>query len=263
MRVVAGENQLEPRPIDMRIELTSREPSGVIPAHLAQMSVSYPSPDVLDLILATNMISVGVDINRLGLMVVMGQPQAASEYIQATSRVGRRYPGLVVTLFNAARTRDRSHYESFAGFHSALYREVESTSVTPFSPRARDRALHAVLIALARLLLPEFHANDSARSILTNEAALAPVIERILIRVRRIDEAEADPTALELSRIVEAWKSRAQEEPNLVFANRNHPERALLIDVDQAVEVDGAFPTLRSLRDVDASSNLFQVSSGH
>jgi ATP-dependent helicase YprA (DUF1998 family) len=99
------------------------------------MAVEYPDDYALDVILATNMISVGVDIDRLGLMVVMGQPQATSEYIQATSRVGRKWPGLVVVLFNSSRSRDRSHYEAFPAYHAALYRQVESTSLTPFSSR--------------------------------------------------------------------------------------------------------------------------------
>ena len=118
------------------------------------------------------MISVGVDVDRLGLMVVMGQPQATSEYIQATSRVGRKHPGLVVTLLNAARSRDRSHYEASRATTRALYRQVESTSVTPFSPRARDRALHAVLIALARLTVPGLRENRMPRAASDHRAEL-------------------------------------------------------------------------------------------
>ena len=140
IELLATEAGTAKRSIDEQIEMTSRESSADIPNHLKRMATRYPDRAALDIILATNMISVGVDIDRLGLMVVMGQPQSTSEYIQATSRVGRQFPGLVFTLFNAARSRDRSHYESFMAYHSALYRQVESTSVTPFSSRARTAA---------------------------------------------------------------------------------------------------------------------------
>ena len=101
------------------------------------------------------MISVGMDIPRLGLMIVNAQPKTLSEYIQATGRVGRgQTPGLVVTAYNAMRTRDRSHYETFETWHRCLYRDVEATSVTPFSSRAQDKALHAVLVALVRHMVP-------------------------------------------------------------------------------------------------------------
>ena len=99
------------------------------------------------------MISVGVDIERLGLMVVAGQPKTTSEYIQASSRVGRdrARPGLVVTCFNVARPRDRSHYEHFVAYHESFYRFVEAQSVTPFAQRALQRGLTGALVAAVRL----------------------------------------------------------------------------------------------------------------
>src|SRR4029077_10389977 len=117
----------------------------------------------LDVLLATNMVSVGVDVKRLGLMVVAGQPKATAEYIQATSRVGRAHPGLVCTVFNWARPRDLSHYEAFEHYHSTFYKHVEALSVTPFSAGATSRGLTALLVSLVRQPGTEFNSNDTAR----------------------------------------------------------------------------------------------------
>ena len=137
-------------------ELTSRVSTSDVSKAKDRLGVAFPAAQKVDVALATNMISVGLDITRLGLMLVSGQPKTVSEYIQATSRVGRDdlRPGLVVTLLNMNKPRDRSHYERFRAWHEAFYRGVEATSVTPFSPRALDRALAAVTVAMVRLGLP-------------------------------------------------------------------------------------------------------------
>ncbi len=138
-------------------ELTSRKNEDEIPKILKRLETRYAKGEkyesqALDTVLATNMISVGVDVDRLGAMLVVTQPKGTAEYIQASSRVGRSdaSPGLVTTLYNASRPRDRSHYEHFRGFHQAFYRHVEPSSVTPFSPPAMERALHAVLVIAGR-----------------------------------------------------------------------------------------------------------------
>ncbi len=134
-------------------ELTSRVITSMVASAKRKLAQPHGAADYIDVALATNMISVGLDIPRLGLMVVQGQPKSSAEYIQATSRIGRgdNKPGLVVTLLNVHRPRDRSHYERFTVFHESFYRAVEATSVTPFSPRALDRGLAGTLVALARL----------------------------------------------------------------------------------------------------------------
>ncbi len=138
-------------------ELTSRKTAQEIPEILEELSYPYPFDEnskkrPLDAILATNMISVGVDVDRLGLMAVIGQPKSTSEYIQASSRVGRskEAPGIVVSMYNPGKPRDRSHFEQFRTYHSSLYRYVEPTSVTPFSIPVMERALHSLLIIIGR-----------------------------------------------------------------------------------------------------------------
>src|SRR5207249_2023821 len=135
------------------VELTSRVTTDRVADAKRRLSLPFHVKERVDVALATNMISVGLDITRLGLMVVFGQPKATAEYIQATSRVGRDHerPGLVVTILNVHRPRDRSHYERFPAYHTSFYRSVEATGVTPFSPRALDRGLAGTVVALARL----------------------------------------------------------------------------------------------------------------
>ncbi len=133
-------------------ELTSRVSTGQVAEIKRRLRLAFTDKERVDVAIATNMISVGLDITRLGLMVVFGQPKTTAEYIQATSRIGRdeSKPGLVITLLNIHRPRDRSHYERFAGYHASFYRAVEATSVTPFSTRALDRGLAGTFVGLGR-----------------------------------------------------------------------------------------------------------------
>ncbi|GAB2574112.1 helicase-related protein [Streptomyces capparidis] len=244
------------------IELSSRADSSDIPRHLKQLERALPDPDVLDILLATNMISVGVDIDRLGLMAVMGQPQTTAEYIQATSRVGRRHPGLVAVMFNAARSRDRSHYENFLRFHSALYREVESTSVTPFSARARDRGLHAVIVALTRLLIPAATDNRAAAEVEGFADEIRSVVRPLILdRVGSVDSAERKATAHRIDEIIEWWRAEAEVHPQLVYEARRGTRMPALLrgfgDLDEESEDTAGWDTLWSLRDVDAQATLF------
>jgi hypothetical protein len=138
-------------------ELTSRVSNKDIPKKLDHLEVRFkPVWDrdetrAIDIVLATNMLSVGVDVKRLGLMVVNGQPKNTAEYIQATSRVGRFFPGLVCTVLTWSRPRDLSHYETYEHYHATFYKHVEAQSVTPFAPRALDRGLTGTMVSVLRL----------------------------------------------------------------------------------------------------------------
>lgn len=170
---------LEQRSVAAITELTSRVSNSEIPKYLDQLEIPFVAtfdpntgkfrsqrgentPRPIDLVLATNMLSVGVDVNRLGVMVVNGQPKGTAEYIQATSRVGRAFPGLVASVLTWARPRDLSHYETFEHYHATFYQHVEAQSVTPFSPRAMDRGLTGTMLSVIRNRFDPFSPNAGA-----------------------------------------------------------------------------------------------------
>lgn len=182
------------------LELTSRVSTDQVSAAKDRLKVHFYDDGrtrPVDVALATNMISVGLDITRLGLMVVFGQPKSSSEYIQSTSRVGRNaeLPGLVATIFNLNRPRDRSHYERFTAYHETFYRAVEATSVTPFSPRALDRALAGTLVALARHSDETFTPPRGASEILAHRPLLDQVVDAIVNRAQAHRSGQGDDPA--------------------------------------------------------------------
>lgn len=180
---------------------------------LAKKGVFKEAPKKpLDVLLATNMISVGVDVQRLGLMIVAGQPKATAEYIQATSRVGRRKPGIVCTVFNWARPRDLSHYETFEHYHATFYKHVEPLSVTPFSPGALSRGLAGLLVGLIRLRAMEFNPNEAAAKIQVADPYVQDAIDAIAERAALVADGPevADYCRAELKSKVDLWRAEAQ-----------------------------------------------------
>jgi len=242
------------------MELTSHLPSTEIPLVLQNIARGKGSADLdrepVDLLLCTNMISVGVDIDRLGLMIVNGQPKTTAEYIQASSRVGRpdNGAGLVVTLYNWTRPRDRSHYERFRAYHESFYRNVEATSVTPFSARARDRALHGVLVALLRLSINQLASSPSAISDKQVQGAVQAIIESIVARARAV--SESDPISIEVRDELEGILAEIGSVAKLngVWSKRRHDPQAkarFMRRPNEAAGISGGYETPQSMRDVD------------
>ena len=203
----ATRREEEPRSLDAPKELTSTRTQTEILEILSDLAKSCDSKEKIDVVLATNMVSVGVDVPRLGLMQINGQPKTRSEYIQSTSRVGREnYPGLVIVSHNILRARDRSHFETFASWHRRLYRDVEATSVTPFASRSRDRTLRTLIVSMVR------HGDskmlNSPNLSKANPAVLQEIVLEVQRRVQAIDPDVAQDVAEEVKSIFDEWSGR-------------------------------------------------------
>ena len=252
-------------------ELSSRVVSRDLPEHLSQLGESLSesggdpfAPEPRDVVLASNMISVGVDVSRLGLMLVNGQPKSTAEYIQASSRVGRGLHGLVLTLYNFGRPRDVSHFEHFLAYHGALYRNVEATSVTPWAPRARDKALHAVVAAAVRHLVADMDEDESAREFDPSDTRVQRVLAAIINRARSAsNDVEGDNSASDLEGIVRKWAERSQNSRTtgtpLLYWERKAPfgnTKPHLMTSAEDGERSGrtAWPTPNSMREVEPST---------
>ncbi len=251
---IARRRDEKPRPLSEPEEMTSRKASSEIPKVLRQLNIPFGEAGSIDTLLASNMLSVGVDIPRLGLMVVNGQPKTMSEYIQATSRVGRqKIPGLIVTIYNNSKPRDRAHYETFETWHSSLYRSIEATSVTPFASRARDKALHAALVGLARHLLPNF-----SRPTLSAEKRAEikdEVLPILYSRIEKVDERELTAAQRQLERLLDEWEDRGNLKS---YWNDFALKTSLLISAEKAAarkesgySKTAAWETPNSMRNVE------------
>ena len=258
------------------VELTSRVSTDKVAEARRRLDAPFHKIDQrVDCAIATNMISVGLDIQRLGLMAVLGQPKTHAEYIQATSRVGRddQRPGLVVTLLNIHKPRDRSHYERFRYYHETFYRSVEVASVTPFAARALDRGFAGSLVGLARHSFPLLTPPQGVESITNVRATLeVRLLDAFLDRVRKqpfVDEAEREECLRSVQNrvvdLLDSWRrifddyhdAGVQMQYQKYELKLPRPLLREMLDKAFESEIHKKFRANRSLRDVEPDVNLF------
>ena len=259
-------------------ELTSRIDSAAIPGILDELEARSDggagAKKAVDVLLCTNMLSVGVDIQRLGAMIVNGQPKNHSEYIQATGRIGRASPGLIITNLNFFKPRDLSHYEDFCYYHSTLHKNVEPITVTPFSPRSRDRALLGVLVAMVRHMDPRLAPDGGAGRFDMNAGYVAAILDRvrsaISSRVGRIDGSEADRTMKDLGERIRFWHDTATGKSGgglgLEYSRPRNPKARKKENINYLMRSTGEDEQLglkeapNSLRDAEVPVNVWYAS---
>lgn len=258
-------------------ELTSRVSTTELNETLDKLEKKTYSADdenknrgVSSILLATNMISVGIDVARLNVMLMVGQSKLTSEYIQASSRIGRSFPGVAFAMYDGSKSRDRSHYEQFKSYHESFYKHVEPTGATPFSKPARDRALHAVAIAMMRYMVPELNEEDSAGEFIVSKYRdQIDVIKNIIVqrnkeisnRLNTHMEDESQIVSAEIENVFEQWETFAskKEQQSFTYGYKymvNNPEKGngRLLKAFNTAEYDHeAFDTMTSMRNVDSA----------
>lgn len=279
IRSLSERSSSSPRSLSDPVEITSRVTGQDIREVRRRLELGASSEESLDVLLATNMISVGIDIERMGLMAIAGQPKTMSEYLQASGRIGRRkdVPGAVFTLFNPYKPRDLSHYEGFVGDHLKLQQSVEPAGITPFSGPAVDRAIHAVMISMIRLTIPSMSGNCDAENLEQNTGEIDAIKGAILDRYASVEDEDANGEKYgqfraKLDRFVDNWRqyiSKAHQMSDSVcyeddsaharFGNVKKKDHVLMRDFAAGGRPGQPFPwpTPGSFRDVEAAAGLF------
>lgn len=214
----------------------------------------------VDVVLATNMVSVGLDVGRLALMVINGQPLTTSEYIQASSRVGRSDVGGVVFVnYYRDQARSLSHYENFYPYHQSFYRFVEPTSVTPYTYQTRRRALHAGLVMALRHGVPdELLRNENAEYLDPTHPAISQAITLYKKQCAKADPERAEQTQAHIDELVMAWQNyitkQQKNRQKLYYKSPDNASASLLYS--HGDKFQGLWATLNNMRNVESTGVL-------
>jgi hypothetical protein len=212
----------------------------------------------IDVALATNMVATGLDVQRLALMVINGQPLTTAEYIQASSRVGRgKTPGIVFVNYYKTQARSLSHYENFRSYHEGFYRFVEPSSLTPFTHQARMRALHSAIVVAIRHSDIGLLDNNNAGDFDKNIDKVKKVINVLKIRCKNaIDNSDArQQTMRHIDKLLDEWQAEKEycdeNRAKMVFYETDRGSQNLICNFDQK---NGRWQTLQSMRNVEKSA---------
>jgi superfamily II DNA/RNA helicase len=250
------------------LELTSRIANERIKRNLDKLEITF-NGDLLDyqsydLVLATNMISVGLDVSRLGIMLMNGMPPNTAEYIQASSRVARKNEGVVFSLFDPNNTRDLSYFEDFISFHKTFYKQVEPISVTPFAENAIDKLIFTAMVAYFRHKLG--FANNKMAHCLTednNKKQFGDELIQIFDTHIFADEEDKHLIKMKIAQLIQKWEHKIQASPQLsrdsglYFDLRNHEtekKKSLLKPIQKRLNAEDILVGMQSMRSVEPSA---------
>jgi hypothetical protein len=222
---------------------------------------AYDREPPIDVVLATSMLQVGVDVGRFGLMVMTGQPKNTAEYIQATSRVGRGdTPGLVVTLYNWARPRDLAHFEDFEHYHATFYRQVEALSVTPYTRRSLDRTTTGAFVAAVRNDEEDYSRNADAPSVVLDANPVSRIADKMKARAETVGGTRGrDYLGERLARLADLWKKEKTAEGPFGY-QQERAMRGLLVPAGSGRW--GDLTVAHSMRETENEINLLLPGGG-
>ena len=242
------------------VELTSRIPNEKIKKNLDKLDIQFDGSlekhKSYDIVLATNMISVGLDVSRLGIMLMNGMPPNTAEYIQASSRVARKNEGVVFTLYDPFNTRDISFYEDFVQFHKTFYKQVEPLSVTPFAENALDKMLFTMILAYFRHTTP--YTNNNTANALINDEVKRELKANLykIFSAHKFAEQDLELINEKIDEILRSWRYKVEAQNDLKYYWKDHKKESLVTPLQEKINDSDVLVAMQSMRSVEPNSEI-------